>query len=162
MLSAVVSPIDNIPIGQHPYIIRLLKGVFNSRPPKVKLVPEWSLPKVLKMLQCSSFEPLKKASLKHVTLKTIFLVAITTFRRCADIQALRLGEGFVQVQSRGVTFMRQGLSKQDRPDHFSSKIFVPSFESNKKLDPKRALAVYLRKTESFRRKPDGSDQPKLF
>ena len=162
MLSAVVSPIDNIPIGQHPYIIRLLKGVFNSRPPKVKLVPEWSLPKVLKMLQCSPFEPLKKASLKHVTLKTIFLVAITTFRRCADIQALRLGEGFVQVQSRGVTFMRQGLSKQDRPDHFSSKIFVPSFESNKKLDPKRALAVYLRKTESFRRKPDGSDQPKLF
>ena len=27
MLSAVFFPVDNVPIGQHPYIIRLLKGV---------------------------------------------------------------------------------------------------------------------------------------
>ncbi|CAC5420875.1 unnamed protein product [Mytilus coruscus] len=35
MLSSLLPPIDNVPIGQHPYIIRLLRGVFNSRPPKV-------------------------------------------------------------------------------------------------------------------------------
>ena len=43
MLSSVLPPIDKVPIGQHPYIIRLLKGVFNSRPPKVKLLPDWDL-----------------------------------------------------------------------------------------------------------------------
>ena len=32
MLSSVLPPIDNVRVGQHPYIIRLLKGVFNSRP----------------------------------------------------------------------------------------------------------------------------------
>ena len=35
MLSAILPHVDNVPVGQHPHIIRLLKGVFNSRPPKV-------------------------------------------------------------------------------------------------------------------------------
>ena len=99
MLSSVLPPIDKVPIGQHPYIIRLLKGVFNSRPPKVKLLPDWDLQKVLNMLQKSPFEPLKYTSLKHLTYKTIFLVAITTFRRCSDLQALRLGVESVTVTS---------------------------------------------------------------
>ena len=59
MLSSVVPPIANIPVGQHPYIIRLLKGVFNTRPPKVKLLPEWDLPLVLNKLKGHPFEPLK-------------------------------------------------------------------------------------------------------
>ena len=29
MLSSVLPPVENKPVGQHPYIIRLLKGVFN-------------------------------------------------------------------------------------------------------------------------------------
>ena len=57
MLSLVLSPIEKFPVGQHPYIIRLLKGVFNSRPPVRKLLPEWDLPLVLDMLKTESFEP---------------------------------------------------------------------------------------------------------
>lgn len=72
MLSSVLSPVGKISVGQHPYIIRFLKGVFNSRPPKVKLVHEWDLPKVLQMLQSAPFEPIANASLKHLTFKTIF------------------------------------------------------------------------------------------
>jgi hypothetical protein len=45
MLSAVLPHYENVTIGQHPHIIRLLKGVFNSRPPKVKLLSEWDLDK---------------------------------------------------------------------------------------------------------------------
>ena len=36
MLSVVLSPADGMPVGQHPDILRLLKGVFNSRPPEKK------------------------------------------------------------------------------------------------------------------------------
>lgn len=86
MLSSVLTPIDNVPVGQHPHIIRLLKGVFNTRPPRV---PDLDLLKVFDMLQKAPFEPLKLASLKHLTYKTVFLVAITTFRRCSDIQTLK-------------------------------------------------------------------------
>ena len=162
MLSAVLQPIDNFSVGQHPFIIRLLKGVFNSRPPKVKILPEWDLPLVLQMLQETPFEPLSKASLKFTTFKTIFLMAICTFRRCSDLQSLCLGEGAVCVQKKGVTFVRQGLSKQDRQNHFGSKVFVPAFPENYKLDPKRALYWYLKKTDLVRVKSDGSREKKIF
>ena len=91
MLSTVHPPIEGHKVGQHPYIIQLLKGVFNSRPPTVKLIHEWDLLKVLNALQKHPFEPLHKASLKIITYKTVFMIAITTFRRCSDLQSLRLG-----------------------------------------------------------------------
>lgn len=162
MLSAVLQPIGNIPVGQHPHIIRLLKGVFNSRPPTVKLLPEWDLQLVLNMLQKEPFEPLSKASLKITTFKTIFLMAISTFRRCGDLQSLKLGEGSVRVQKKGVTFIRQGLAKQDRERHFGSQIFVPAFQENYRLDPKRALYWYLKKTQFLRKGSDGISEKKIF
>jgi hypothetical protein len=161
MLSAVLPPIDNVPVGQHPYIIRLLRGIFNLRAPVKKLAPEWDISKVLKILQKYPFEPLTKTSLKFLSYKTVFLVAITTFRRCADIQSLKLGDGNVAVHKDGILFLRQGLSKQDRPGHSGSRIWVPAFVNNKKLDPKRAIAIYLRRTEQFRSRGT-NDQTSLF
>ena len=161
MLSSVLPAIDKTPVGQHPYIIRLLKGVFNSRPPIRKLVPEWDLPIVLNMLKNPPFEPLKLISLKYLTWKTVFLVAITTFRRCSDIQSLSLGDGSVNIQKKGITFIRHGLSKQDRPFHDNSKIFVPAFPENKALDPKRSLYHYLKRTDQFRYKSETREE-KLF
>ena len=67
----------------------------------------------------------------------------------------------MSVQNRGILFLRQGLSKQDRPAHFGTKFFVPSFPVNKKLDPKRALAVYLKITGKYRKKDD-NDETNLF
>ena len=159
MLSSVLQPIDNIPVGQHPYIIRLLKGIFNSRPPRVKLLPEWDLRLVLKLLKKPPFEPLLLAPLKYLTWKSVFLVAITTFRRSSDIQALTLGGGNVSMQNRAITFIRQGLSKSDRPRHVNSKIVVPAFSEDKLLDPVRVLKCYLKRTKKFRN--FGQDQAKM-
>ena len=50
----------------------------------------------------------------------------------------------------GIVFIRQGFPKQGRPGHLGNKIFVPCFKRNKKLDPKRAIQVYLKKTEQLR------------
>lgn len=73
LLSSVLTPIDNVPVGQHPHIIRLLKGVFNTRSPRVSVVSDLDLLKVLDVLQKAPFEPLKLASLKHLTYKNVFL-----------------------------------------------------------------------------------------
>ncbi|CAC5377945.1 unnamed protein product [Mytilus coruscus] len=100
MLSAVLSPIDNYLVGQHPYISRLIKGVFHSRPPKTNLLPEWDLEIVLKALENEPFEPLCEASLKFITFKTVFLIAITTFRRCSDLQSLRIDKASMKVQEK--------------------------------------------------------------
>ena len=58
MLSSVLPPIGNLPVGQHPFIVRLLRAVFNERPLLKKLVPEWNLLLVLDCLNKSPFEPL--------------------------------------------------------------------------------------------------------
>jgi hypothetical protein len=77
--------------------------------------------KVFKMLTLSPFEPLHK-TLKYLTLKTVFFTAITTFRRCSDLQSLRLGEGNVTVHSEGIMFLRQ-LFPSRTDDHTWEEIF---------------------------------------
>ena len=129
MLSNILPPTEGFKVGQHPDLIRLIKGVFNSRLPQKRLVPEWNLEDVLSSLQKKPFEPMKRASLKHITFKTVFLVAITCFRRCSGIQSLQLGEGSVNVQQKGLTFVRHGLAKQDREGHHGPSIFIPTFHS---------------------------------
>ena len=78
-------------------------------------------------------------------------MSITTFNRASDIQALRLGSGNVSIQNRGITFIRQGLSKSNRQNQVNAKIFVPSFLQDKTLDQVRVLRAYLKITETFRR-----------
>ena len=161
MLSSILPPIDNCPIGQHSYIIRLLKGVFNERPPVKSLIPNWDLSLVLACLKEPPFEPLKDASFKHLTWKTCFLIAITTFRRCSDLQSLQIAEDRMNVGDRGITFVRTGLAKQDRPNHEGSHIFVPSHQEDKFLDPRRCLIQYIKKTKKYRNQND-QNVVKLF
>ena len=61
MMSSVLPHVDKFPVGQHPYVIRLLKGVFNERPSVKRLVPGWDLPLVLGTLKKAPFEPLREA-----------------------------------------------------------------------------------------------------
>ena len=157
MLSSILPPIDSCPIGQHSYIIRLLKGVFNERPPVKCSVPNWDLSFVLGCLKDAPVEPLKDASFKHLT---CFLVAITTFHRCSDLQSLQIAENTMNVGDRGITFIHTGLAKQDRPNHDDSHIFVLSYQ-DKSLDPKRCLMWYIRKTKKYR-KEDDQNAVKLF
>ena len=140
-------------VGQH----QLIKGVFNSRPPKVKLLSEWDLQLVLNMLQKEPFEPLNKASLKVTTVKTIFLMAISTCRGCGDLQSLQLGEGSVCEQKKGVTFIRHSVAKQDRDKHFSSKIFVPAFAWTQK-----GIVLLLEENTVFKNKARRNFRKKDF
>lgn len=162
MLSTMLPLVDKFPIGQHPDIVRLLKGIFNSRPPEKRLVPEWDLKQVLNFLSGKPFEPMLKCSLKYLTWKTVFLTAVTTFRRCGDIQALRIDDGFMSIVPEGIIFIREGLSKQDRPGHVGRKIFVPCFHKNSKLDPKRALQIYIDRTSQLRVSEGNVQENKLF
>ena len=46
--------------------------------------------------------------------------------------------------------------------HYGTKVLVPAFPENKKLDPKRAFYFYLKKTKSLRTKTDGSSEDRVF
>ena len=67
---------DGCTVSNSPFLTRLLKSFFLKRPPSQSLIPSWSFPSVLRSLTSSPFEPLHKASLIHLTLKTVFLLAV--------------------------------------------------------------------------------------
>ena len=52
-----------------------------------KGVPSWNLSLVLHQLTKPPFEPLKKASSKHLTFKTVFLLALGSGKRRSRIHA---------------------------------------------------------------------------
>ena len=49
-LSMTLKPIEGFSVGQHPLVCWLLKGIFNSRPPRQKVCPSWSVQAVLQHL----------------------------------------------------------------------------------------------------------------
>lgn len=71
-----------------PTVHRFLKGAFNLKPPTVHRYPSWDLPKVLDALTKTPFELLRTVSLRFLTLKVSFLVAIISARRISELQAL--------------------------------------------------------------------------
>lgn len=66
------------------------------------------------------------------------------------------------VTNRGVTFVRQGLSKEDQINHLVPRFLYQLFLKIKRLDPKRTLAFYLKRTEQFRKRLKGKDETNLF
>ena len=48
-------------------------------------VPFWNLSVVLHQLTKAPFEPIKKSCLKHLTFKTVFLLALDSVKRCSEI-----------------------------------------------------------------------------
>ena len=108
------------------------------------------------------FESLSKTSLKFLTLKTVYLTAISTFRRCSDLQSLRIDHESMKVQKKSLTFVRHGLPKKDRQTHFGVKIHVPHFADKEALDPKRCIPEYIERTEQLRRNLTASEKVKLF
>ena len=67
--------------GSHPVLSELIKSV--DRP----LAPKWDLAFVLSHMCKAPFEPLDKALLFHLSVKTVFLVTLATARRVSEVHA---------------------------------------------------------------------------
>ena len=64
---------------------RLLDSFHRDRPKGHRGFPSWNLSLVLHQLTKPPFEPLRKASLKHLTFKTVFLLALGSGKRRSEI-----------------------------------------------------------------------------
>ena len=51
-ISAYREYVDNIPVGQHPHVCALLKGMFNERPPQPRYIFIWDVQTVLDLVKC--------------------------------------------------------------------------------------------------------------
>ena len=68
-------------------LTRLLDSFHRDRPKGHWGIPSWNLSLVLHQLTKSPFEPLRKASLKHLTFKMVFLLALGSVKRRSEMHA---------------------------------------------------------------------------
>ena len=76
-----------INISKDKNLTRLLDSFHRDRPKGRRGIPSWNLSLVLHQLTKAPFEPIKEASLKHLTFKTVFLLALGSGKRRSEIHA---------------------------------------------------------------------------
>ena len=85
-ISSVHEKVDGNSIGVHPAVTRLLQGAFYSRPPQPRYSSFWDVGTVISYLQ--SLGDNDSLNLRHLTLKTVMLLALTRPSRSADLAKL--------------------------------------------------------------------------
>ncbi len=88
VISAYHASLGGQSVGRHPLVTRFLRGALRLRPPVRSRIPPWDLAVVLEALCRPPFEPIEEISDRHLTLKTVFLLAISSLKRVGDLQAL--------------------------------------------------------------------------
>ena len=87
--SAIADKLDNstINVSKDENLTRLLDSFHRDRPKGRRGIPSWNLSLVLHQLTKAPFDSLKEASLKHLTFKTVFLLALGSGKRRSEIHA---------------------------------------------------------------------------
>ncbi|KAL0183524.1 hypothetical protein M9458_019220, partial [Cirrhinus mrigala] len=71
-------------------------GALRLRPPVRPRVPTWDLAVVLEALCRPPFEPIAESSDRHLSVKTVLLLALTSLKRVGDLQALSVAPSHLE------------------------------------------------------------------
>ena len=127
----------------------MIEGMEISRPRTRNLWPSWDLPLVIDRLNIAPFEPLESAPIRDLAMKTLFLIALASGKRCSEFQALSIGK-FAVFSRAGVTlYFRPGfLAKNERSNYTASPLFLPYLKKSENQAqrlscPVRALKWFI-------------------
>ena len=124
-----------------------------QRPRITPVLPQWDLGVVLEALSKSPYEPLQEASFKHLSLKTVFLLAMASAGRRSELHALRFDQNYIQFKPKGVGvtlyFSPEFMRKNQKPNQVNDPWYIPAIPTGKPEFgtpncPVRALRYYHR------------------
>ena len=159
MLSAVFKSV--LPeISTSAVLHDLLRSFRVEVPIRTVSPPAWDLIAVLEFLKSSIFEPLRQASLRDLTWKTLFLVALASAKRVSELQALSRTVAF-SSSAAAVVYVPEFLAKTDSalrslPCSFdipSLSDFAACLPDEMLLCPVRALLEYVARTAAITNRP---------
>ncbi|XP_071482171.1 uncharacterized protein [Diadema antillarum] len=156
-LSSALPPINGYSVGKHPLIIRLMKGIFNEKPPKPRYTSTWEVSKVLDYL--SSLDVNENLDLLQLSEKLISLTALVSAQR---VQTLGLLDtSYMTVNDECASFQIMGLLKTTSPKAkiASQSVELPAYTPNEKICVLSTLKEYLKRTEVARQ---ANKETKLF
>ena len=145
-VSMTHNSIEGHPIGQHPLVSRLLKGVYNLRPPKPRYTSTWDVDKVLRYL--ISLGENTALSLKVLSRKLVLLMAMVTASRTSELQALDLRYRVFGPTS--VTFRLASLTKKRTAGAPPKEVSFGAFPDDPHLCVVECLKCYERVTKDLR------------
>ena len=99
------------------------------------------------------YEPLREASIKHLTLKTVFFLAVASGGRCSKLQALVFDPQYIQFKPKGagvtLYFTPEFMRKNQRPNQVNDPWYIPAVPTGRPEFgapncPARALKYYHR------------------
>ena len=163
--SAIADKLGNstINISKDENLTRLLDSFHRDRPKGRRGIPSWNLSLVVHQLTKAPFEPIKEASLKHLTFKTVFLLALGSGKRRSEIHAwqnknIRHQSDWSKVSLYpSPSFLSKNQLAKEGPDSVAP-VIIPalaptldrSLKSDRSLCPIRALCYYLDRTSDIR------------
>ena len=163
--TAIVDMVGNewLSISKDENLTHLLDSFHRDKPKGRREIPSWNLSLVLHQLTKAPFEPLRKASLKHLTFKTVFLLALGSGKRRSEIHGwlyknIRHQENWTQVSLYpSPSFISKNQLAREGPASVAPVIIpalAPSLDrplrEDKSLCPVRALRYYLDRTKDMR------------
>ena len=149
-------------IAQSSDLHRLLSNFHRDHPKSSRNLPKWNL-SVLNELTKAPFVPMKDTDLKHLTLKTVFLLALASGKRRSEIHAWVANKVSNLGQWEKVAlFPSDFIAKNQLAREGSqsvSPVTIPAlttfidrqFKEDRTLCPVRALRYYLDQTKDLRR-----------
>ena len=111
-------------VGQHPLVSRLMKGIFQEKPPRPKYTEIWDVSIVLSHLR--SLSPVDKLSLKELTLKLIVLILLVSGQRGQIVHLLSIDH--MVPMNNCYTFQIVDHLKQSRPGVKNPLVELRPFE----------------------------------
>ena len=150
-------------ISQDENLTRLLDSFHRDRPKGRRGIPSWNLSLILHQLTKAPFEPIKESSLKYLTFKTVFLLALGSGKRRSEIHAwqnrnIRHQSDWSKVALYpSPSFLSKNQLAKEGPDSVAP-VVIPalaptldrSLKSDRSLCPVRALCYYLDRTSVLR------------
>ena len=154
---------STINVSKDENLTRLLDSFHRDRPKGRRGIPSWNLSLVLHQLTKAPFEPLKEASLKHLTFKTVFLLALGSGKRRSEIHAwlhknIRHQSNWSKMSLYpSPSFLSKNQLAKEGPDSVAPVVIpslAPSLDRSLKGDrslcPVRALRSYFDRTSDLR------------
>ena len=163
--SAIADKLGNstINVNKDENLTHLLDSFHRDRPKGRRGIPSWNLSLVLHQLTKAPYEPLKEASLKHLTFKTVFLLALGSGKHRSEIHAwlhknIRHQSDWSKVSLYpSPSFLSKNHLAKEGPDSVAPVVIpalAPSLDRSLKGDrslcPVRALRYYLDRTTDLR------------
>lgn len=153
-ISMTHTQVNGLPIGQHPLVNRLVKGVYNCRPLQPRYSTTWDVDIVVRYIQ--KFEGL---SLKQVGQKLTVLMVLVEANCLSELAALDIH--FHIFKPEGVLFRLATLTKK-RKTGALPKEFFRAYPHDKRLCVVECLRYYETCTNQFRCNRTEEIETRLF